>query len=364
MIKIVDRYIFKELLEPFLFGLGAFTAILSASMIMFDLVRAVVLKGMPLLIALQIFVLRLPGIIVYILPMAMLLAALLAFARLSHDSEIIAFKASGLSLFRLMVPVLAMGLLVSLTNIIFSEIVVPESNKASKNLMIVTATTLRQPKIQKNILLPEMENGELKRMFFTGAMQGDIMSDVIVQEFTGGKLTQIVTARQAAWQREKNQWLFKEGIIYLIADSGEYKHLIRFDEQYLSIKYTPADFYVGDRNPDEMSIGQLREFIALKEKMGVEVTDFQIQLNMKMAIPFASLVFALLGAPLGLSGRRTSGSVGLGLSIIVIFFYYIATFLSMSLGEMKLLSPGLAAWLPNLIAAGVGWRILAGAAEK
>ena len=116
MIKIIDRYIFKELFEPFLFGLGAFTAILSASMIMFELVRAVVLKGMPLIVALQVFIYRLPGIVVYIFPMAMLLAALLAFSRLSGESDIIAFRASGISLYRLIIPVLVLGLLVSLVN--------------------------------------------------------------------------------------------------------------------------------------------------------------------------------------------------------------------------------------------------------
>src|SRR3989338_3899679 len=146
------------------------------------------------------------------------------------------------------------------------------------------------------------------------------MKGVIVEEFSNGKLAQIVNAKEASWQREKNQWLFKNGTIYIIAESGEYKHLIKFDEQYVTIKYTPADFYIGDRNPDEMNIRQLREFIVLKDKMGVETTHLKIQLNMKMAIPFASLVFALLGAPLGLSPRRASGSIGLGISILVIFF--------------------------------------------
>ncbi|MDD5382859.1 MAG: LptF/LptG family permease, partial [Candidatus Margulisbacteria bacterium] len=137
-----------------------------------------------------------------------------------------------------------------------------------------------------------------------------------------------------------------------------YKHLIKFNEQAIAIKYTPADFYIGDKNPDEMTIAELKDFVALKEKMGVDVTDFKIQLNMKMAIPFASLVFALLGAPLGISPRRASSSIGLGLSIIVIFFYYILTFLSMSIGELKLISPGLSAWLPNFMTGGIGWYIL------
>ncbi len=363
MIKTIDRYVFRELIEPFLFGLGAFTAILSASMILFELVRAIVLRGMPLAVAMQIFVYRLPSVVVYIFPMATLLAALLAFARLSHDSEVIAFRASGVSLYRLIYPVLFLGLLVSFTNLAFSEIVVPESNKAAKNLLIETAAK-HKPKLQKNVFVPEMERGALKRIFYAETLKGDNMYDVIIQEFSEGKLTQIITAQEAKWQKEKDAWLFKSGTIYLIAESGEYKHLIQFEEQSLAIKYTPADFYVGDRNPDEMTIAELKEFISLKEKMGVEVTDFKIQLNMKMAIPFASLVFALLGAPLGLSPRRASSSIGLGLSILVIFFYYILTFISMAIGELKLITPGMAAWLPNLITGGVGWYILSKAAVK
>lgn len=363
MIKIVDRYIFKELIEPFLFGLGSFTAILSASMILFELVRAVVLRGMPLLVALQIFVYRLPLIIVYIFPMAMLLAALLAFSRLSHDSEIIAFKASGVSLYRLIIPVLVLGLLVSFANLLFSEIVVPESNRAAKNLLIETSTKT-PPKLQKNVFMPELDQGVLKRIFYAATINGDAMSNVIVQEFADGGLAQIITAKEARWQKDKNSWLFKNGIIYLIAENGEYKHLIKFDEQTIAIKYSPADFLSGDRNPDDMTIAQLKDYIALKEKMGAETTDWKIQLNMKISIPFASLVFALLGAPLGLSPRRASSSLGLGLSILVIFFYYIVTFISMAVGETKLLFPGLAAWLPNFITGYVGWRILAKAADS
>ena len=361
MIKIIDRYIFRELIEPFLFGLGAFTAILSASMILFELVRAVALRGMPLIVALQIFIYRLPGVVVYIFPMATLLAALLAFSRLSNDSEVVAFRASGISLYRLIIPVLFLGLLVSFASLGFSEIVVPESNKAAKNLLIET-TAKHKPKLQKNVFVPELEKGKLKRIFYAEILKGDTMQDVIVQEFSEGKLTQILTAKEAQWQKE--EWLFRSGTIYLIAETGEYKHLIKFKEQALAIKYTPADFYVGDRNPDEMTIAELRNFVSLKEKMGVEVTDFKIQLNMKMALPFASLVFALLGAPLGLTPRRASSSIGLGLSIIVIFVYYILAFISMAVGELKLIPPGLSAWLPNIITGGIGWYILSKAAVK
>mgnify|MGYP001165940335 CR=1 FL=1 len=363
MTKTVDRYIFKELLEPFLFGLGSFTIILSAPNIIFNLVTTMIQQGMPLLVAIQIFVYRLPSVVIYIFPMATLLAALMAFSRLSHDSEIIAFRASGISLFRLMVPVVALGVLSSLVNLGFSEIVVPEANKAAKNLLVGTSVQ-RQPKMQKNVFVPEMESGKLKRIFYAETMTGATLEGVIVQEFSGGHLAQIINAANASWRSDKNQWLFKNGIIYLIAESGEYKHLIKFDEQYISIKYTPADFYIGDKSPDDMNLPELREFIALKEKMGVDVTEFKIKYHMKLSIPFASLVFALLGAPLGISPRRASGAIGLGFSMIIIFFYYVAISVTLAMGQSKLLAPEIAAWAPNIIAGAAGLYILKKASEQ
>lgn len=362
MIKIIDKYIFKELIDPFLFGLLSFSLILSASMVMFELVRAVVISGMPLFTAFQIFIFRLPSVVVYIFPMATLLAALLGFSRLSKDSEIISFRASGVSLYRLMISVVIFGFIVSLVTLAFYEVVVPESNKNVKTLLLQTMKN-RSPKIEQNIFVPEMESGVLKRMFYAQKMHGDEMEGIVVSEFDNGKLSQIINAKTAKWNKEKNQWLFKRGTAYLISETGEYKHLIKYDEQYISIKYSPSDLSVGDKSPDDMSINELRKYITLKEKMGLKVIDYNIQLNMKMAIPFASLVFALLGAPLGLSPKRASSSVGLGLSIIVIFIYYILMFVSMAFGELEWISPVVAAWLPNFITMGIGYYILSKAAK-
>jgi len=357
MIKIIDRYIIKELFDPFLFGLGAFTAILSASMILFDLVRAVVVRGMPLLTAMQIFIYKLPGTAVYIFPMATLLAALLSFAKLSSQSEIVAFKAGGTSLYRIMAPVLVFGLAVSLVTMLFYEVVVPRSSLAATNLM-VEVQAQKSPKIQKNVLIPEIENDVLKRMYFAGSLKGDMMEDVVVEEFTDGKLSQIINAREAKWEKEKSTWLFRDGIVYLLSDVGEYKHLIKFKEQYMTIKYTPADFYMGERKPEEMNMAELKKYIKLKAKMGEDTIDLQIQYYLKGAIPFSCLVFVLLGAPLGLSPQRSSSSIGLGLSVLIVFFYYFLTFFTMAVGELRLISPVISAWLPNMITAGIGGYIL------
>ncbi|MCX5748829.1 MAG: LptF/LptG family permease [Candidatus Saganbacteria bacterium] len=355
MIKILDRYIIKELLDPFIFGVAAFTLILSASMVMFELVRAVILMGMPFYIAVQLFLFRLPSVMVYIFPMAMLLAAILSFARLSADKEVTAFRAGGVSLYRLMVPVLIMGLVISFLTLSFYEIIVPEANRASAFLMVQTRID-KAPKIQDNVFMPELEQGTLKRIFYARKIKGNVMEGVIIQEFNNGQLSQLVNAKTAQWQNDK--WVFRNGITYLLSDTGEYKHLLKFDEQYITIKFTPADLYMGDKKPDEMNFNSLRDYIDLKKKMGANVTDLLIQLNMKLSIPFACFVFALLGAPLGLNPTRKSSSIGLGISVIIIFVYYVLMFIGMAAGEMEMISPFLSAWLPNVITAGIGGWIL------
>ena len=353
--KILDRYIIRELLDPFAFGLGAFTLIMSASMVLFQLVRAVVVNGMPFIVAVQLFLFKLPSIVIYIFPMATLLATLLAIARLSGDSELIAFRAAGVSLYRLVAPIFAFGLVISLVSLLFYEVVVPEGNRAATELTAVTRVE-KAPKIQENVFVPEIENGVLKRIFFARRMSGGEMEGVLVQEFQDGRLSQLVNAKTAKY--EGREWLFRDGTIYILSDVGEYKHLIKFDEQRVAIKFSPSDFQVDDRSPEEMNFRELAATIRKKEKMGLDLTDLKIQLHYKVAIPFASLVFTLLGAPLGLNPTRRSSSIGLGLSVIVLFFYYLLMFLSMSAAQLRYFPPVVAAWLPNIATGGAGLYIL------
>jgi len=338
-----------------MFGLTSFTLILSASMVLFELVRAIVIMGMPIMVAAQLFLFRLPGVIVYIFPMAMLLASILAFARFSSDREIIAFRAGGVSLYRLMIPALMVGLITSFITLAFYEFVVPEATKASSNLLLETRMD-RKPKIKENLFIPEMENGKLKRVFYAQKLDGNVLEGVIIQEFSNGQLAQIINSKTAEWVKDK--WVFRKGTNYLLSDTGEYKHTIKFEEQLITIKFTPADFYMGEKKPEEMNFNSLKEYIISKDKTGTNTTDLQIQLYMKTAIPFACLVFALLGAPLGLNPTRKTSSIGLGVSVIIIFVYYVLMFAGMAAGMMEVLSPFLAAWLPNVITGGIGAYIL------
>jgi len=123
--SILDRYIFVELLLPFLFGMGLFTSLGVAIGTLFDLVRRITESGLPFTLALKILLLKMPEFIVLAFPMSILLAALMAYSRLASDSELIALKSIGISVYRLIIPAIVLSLIVTGLTYVFNDYVAP-----------------------------------------------------------------------------------------------------------------------------------------------------------------------------------------------------------------------------------------------
>jgi lipopolysaccharide export system permease protein len=127
-LSVMDRYIASELIPPFLFGVGAFSSVGVAVGTLFDLVRKVTDAGLPFNIAIQVLLLKMPEFVSYALPMSTLLAALMTYSRLSSDSELIALRSCGVSIYRMVVPAVVLSLVVTGITFIFNELVVPAAN--------------------------------------------------------------------------------------------------------------------------------------------------------------------------------------------------------------------------------------------
>ena len=155
--KIIDKYIIKELIIPFSSGVLAFSTILLGSTVLFKLINDTVKYGIPINDMLILILLKLPQIIAISIPMSTLFASLSAFGRLGNDLEILAFRANGISIFRLLLPVIFAGIFISFINIWFSEIIVPSSATVARNLYL-TYKEKDSPKIQNNINLTEYKN--------------------------------------------------------------------------------------------------------------------------------------------------------------------------------------------------------------
>ncbi len=370
---IMDRYIISEMVGPFLFGVAAFTALGMAIGSLFELVRLVAESGLPILSALHVFALRSPSIIVLTFPMSMLLSTLLAYGRLSGESETTALRSCGVSVYRLVLPAVALSLMITSMTFVFNELVVPIANRQA-SVTLNQALNRDQPDFkQDNILYQEFGDiigqdlaGEmtltqgLTRQFYARSFDGEVMRGIIVLDFSNEMLNQIVLAQEGRWQPQTSSWLFVDGTSYVVSPNGNYSNIVTFDRQEIQISRAPLDIAQEVRSPEQMNIGELSRHIQVIASTGddKEVRRLQVSLHLKYAIPFVCVTFALVGATLGLRPQRTSSSLGLGLSVLIIFAYYVFSFVTQALGQTGALGPAVAAWLPNLVGNLVGLGLL------
>jgi lipopolysaccharide export system permease protein len=356
--SILDRYIFKELILPFIAGIVAFTFILSGSTILFNLVSEVVKYNIPLTHFIQLFVYKLPVVIALALPMSVLLATLLAFGRMGNDLEILAFRAGGVSVLRLVIPILIFGFLVSLTTIWFNEHVVPKSSTSAENLYRSYRDN-DTPTIKQNINFTEYDKDDLpQRIINVARIDEGVMKSVTVAEYEKGQLVRLIRSNTGKWL-SSGGWEFYNGIMHNFHLSDLRRvTVIQFKKEFINIKINPLDLDNRKRKTEEMTRQELRKEIQVRQDTGRDPIKYIMDYHMKVSLAFASLIYAILGASIGLRPHRSSSTMGLGISLLIIFFYILLFSIGMGLGLSHSIPPIIAAWFPNIVAGGAGLILL------
>lgn len=360
----MDRYITTELILPFLFGVGAFSSLGVSVDALFDLIRRVTESGLSMAIAGQVFLLKFPQFVVYSFPMSTLLANLMAYSRLSSDSELTALKACGVSVYRMILPALILCLAITGLTFAFNELIVPSANYQA-TLTLEKALKEENPSFQENNILyqeyekVELPNGEsveeLSRLFYAKRFDGRQMLGLTILDFSQEGLNQIVSAKTATWNAQKNIWDFFDGTIYVVSADGSFRNIVTFKNQQLQLPREPLDLASKQRDYDEMNIAQSQEYLALLQKGGSEdkIQKLKVRIQQKYALPFVCVSFGLVGAALGTKlSRRTGRATGFAISIIIIFAYYLLAFISGAIAQRGFISPFLGAWLPNIFGLG------------
>jgi lipopolysaccharide export system permease protein len=339
-------------------GVVGFTAMLSGTAILFNLVGDIIRNNIPYTTGLLLFLLRLPGIIVYSFPMATILAVILALGRLASDNETVALRACGVSILRVSAPILAFGFMVSMLTLVFNEWIVPAATFKERDLYL-TITHQKRPSIRQNVNITEYDSeGRPQRILNALEARGSSLFKVNIVEYVQGELTQITQASSAEYDPAQG-WLFLNGISHRLNASDRSRMLvIEFEKQRLNFQLNPLDLTGREKGSNEMNALELWHYIQFKKRLGENTRQLQMEFHHKFAIPFACLIFALLGCPMAIRHQRTSSALGAGLSLIVIILYYIGISISMGLGLTGSLPAMLAAWLPNIVIGGVGIALL------
>ncbi|MFC1752122.1 LptF/LptG family permease [Thermoproteota archaeon] len=358
MLKILDRYITKELLGPFMYGIAAFSSILAGSTVLFPLVGEGVKYSIPVWDVIQLFIYKMPSIIVFTFPMSMLLATILSFGRLNSDLEIIAFRASGISFIRLVIPVIIIGLLVSIMTIWFSESIVPKASNSAEELLR-SYTHQKRPALKKNVNITEYDSeGEPMRITNVRSIEKELLQDITVAEFENARLTRVIRADTGQWL-PTGGWEFYSGVMHHFPSNDKHKLLyIEFEKEFIDIRINPFDMTKRSKKAEEMTASELKEQIELKHQTGEDPTKDIMNYHLKFSVPFASLIFAILGASVGLRPYRSSSTFGLGMSLVVILIYYVLLSISMGFGLSRAIPAVLAAWIPNILIGSTGLYLL------
>jgi len=297
----------------------------------------------------------LPIMFVQVAPFACLLSTLYTFSKLNHNNEIIAMRASGLSIFYIAKTVILFGIMISLLVFWINDRFAPQAMLETKRIQAKMAEGKIGKKEKTESLINLSMYGSKNRLFFvnkfypsTKTMDGII----ILEQDEEQNLTRKVVANKGVY--EDGLWKFYQSITYNFDRNGQIIEEPQYlDEEIMTIPETPNDFLAQRQRPEYMTINQLDNYIWKLSRSGATtvIRNLKIDLYQKFTAPFASLVIILLGIPFSLMmQKRATGLSSIGFSIIVGFLYYIVDAVCIAIGRGGILPPFLAASLAHIIA--------------
>lgn len=372
---LMDRYLTKELVAPFLFGVGAFSSLGVTIDAVFELVRRIVESGLPISIAVQVFLLKFPNFIVLAFPMSTLLATLMTYSRLSSQSELIAMRGCGVSVYRTVFTAVMLSLVVTGLTFVFNEQIAPAANYRASITLQEALHSDRPTFQQSNIFYPEYRDVEqpdgsrqriLARLFYADQFDGKRMKGLTIIDRSTAGLNQIVVSESAEWNIADNVWDFYNGTVYLVAPDSSYRNILRFEQQQLRLPRTPLNLAERSRDYGEMNIVESLEQLEI-ERIGGDydkIRKLEVRIQQKFSLPFVCVVFGLVGASMGSVPQRSGRGTSFGVSVIVIFTYYLIFFISGAMGQAGVFSPFMGAWLPNFLFLGIGLFLLMRVAQR
>jgi len=346
--RILTRYILSEFLKPFLLGLAAFLSLLIISELFVQLERWIELKT-PLLVCLEYLFWRTPEWLVRTSPVAVLLGTLFSLGGLARNNELTAMKASGISLFRIVLPLLVLCLLLVSGSLLFSEVIVPFANQRvdyTYNAKVMHRE-IRNYQKQENLVIA----GEEGRMYTIKYLNGEkkLMEGVSVDQFNRNfDLISQIHATKAVWKG--NYWIFYDGILrqFYYGEKREIKEE-KFKERVFHLPERLDHFSRRQEKPGEMNYLELRSYVTKLTRNGIPAIQEKVALYSKISFPFSCFIIMLVGIPFAIETSRSGKVIGFTLSIFVCFLYWGMFSVGKAIGENRVLPPVLAAWFANII---------------
>jgi len=368
--KIIDLYILKEILVPTGIGMGIFTFIFLVSKL-FRVTEMVVEKGIPLIYAIKIFLCLIPAFLVFVAPMSLLLGILTALTRLSADNEIIALKTSGVGLYRLSPAVIFLSVITFVFTTFLVFYAVPWGSQNFRETLFQVAGSQGKLDVKERIFTAPF--GDLVIYVNKVSPREKMLEGIMIYDERDPQINSAIVARRGYLTPDPKD----QKLVLHLFDGSIHSQEVQ-EETYRTINFNTYQFTIFLKEEmarerkrarvrmleKEMSISDLREKIRGLREQGKNIRPQLVELHFKFAIPFGALIFGLVGLPLGVQRTQSGRSWGFVLCAVVFLLYYVLYCLGKNLGVSGIISPFLAAWMPNILFGALGAYLFVKTAQE
>jgi LPS export ABC transporter permease LptG/LPS export ABC transporter permease LptF len=361
--RILDEYVVREFLFMFCLVLTGFVLLMLVFTV-FELIGDILRNRIPLTIVGQYLINLTPSMLYQIAPLAVLIAVLVTFGVLNRNSEIIAMKATGISLYRLVVPIIAISGILAVALFAFDEFYLPQANQRQDALRSIIKgrppQTFLHP--EQKWMFGQPHAGEPGRIFYYQFFDPDRdeFANLSVFEFNPATfaITRRIFAQRVYWDPATESWQFENGWVRDLEgestkDYREFKYTA-----FAEIHEEPGYFKKEEKQAQEMNFGQLNRYIADLRQSGFDTMRLRIALWHKLAYPLIAVIMAILAIPFALSMGRRGSLTGIAVAIAVALAYFVVDSTLGALGNVNYLPAALAAWSSDILFGLIGGYLL------
>lgn len=364
--RILRNYVLKEVAGPFILSLSIFVFILLIGNLIHTADK-IIAKGVSLIDIIKLFGSWIPYLLRYALPMSLLTAILLTFGRFSSENEIVAMRASGVSLYRIMAPVIAIGLVLSLFSVILNNEIIPRAHFASRKILADIAVSNPTGYLEEGAFLHFEDH-----IISVDKVEGNYLEGIKIFELQPEGPPRTVVAERGQFVPMEDK---KAITIKLIdgrsdepdPDNPNDYYQLQFTTSYITLhmpEVSPSDI---KKKPKDMTIKELEAEIANFQKFNLALSDYikyVVEIHKKISLSFANLAFVIIGLPLAIQTKKSSKSAGFGISLGIIIVYYVLLALGNALAMKETIPAAVGAWMPNIITIAIGLVLIYKTVER
>lgn len=345
--RVLHRYVIREFLKIFALSLSSLILIYVVvlffqKMSLFNRYQA------PFYLMFEYLLYKIPeATFQWTIPYAALLSTLLTLGMLSRHSEITAFKAGGISLYRITLPLIFIVLVISFLSFLANDYLVPFTNQETRYLLDVKVRKEPPANYFRNFKIWYRSDHRILNIQLLVPEKKTLKGFTLYEFDDQFRCVRRVDASEARWADEK--WRLYDGATRDFDESGSVR-MTSFDEMDFPLKEDWGAFQKSTWDSDEMNYAELRAYIREIQASGYDATRYKVALYSKLSYPLLNVIMVLIGIPFALKTGRSGGvALSIGVSVIIGFIYGIVFYVFISFGNSGILPPILACWIPTFL---------------